>query len=244
MDIELLLFALIVLVAHTAETVAGFGSTILAVTLGALLYPIDSLIPVLVPVNLLLSFYIVIRYHKFALKDVLVKRILPFVGLGLPFGFAIFYMGTSDLLKIIFGVFVVIISCWELYLALIKKQEDALPLSFAKSAIVLFLGGLVHGIYASGGPMVVYYSSRTIKDKSAFRSTLNMLWLSINLLLLGAYIVTDKLTEQSLTTSGLMVFPLVIGILIGEWLHHRIEQKTFRIMVLMLLLVSGVSLFL
>ena len=46
---------LFILFAYTLEAITGFGSTLVALSLGALLLPIHDLLPVLVPLNILMS---------------------------------------------------------------------------------------------------------------------------------------------------------------------------------------------
>ena len=62
MDLKFIYLSVIVLIANTVEAISGFGSTIISITLGSNFYPINTLLPVLVPLNLLLSFYIVFKY--------------------------------------------------------------------------------------------------------------------------------------------------------------------------------------
>ena len=52
------LLGLFVLLAYTTEAMTGFGSIVIALSLGALVLPLDTLMPVLVPLNLLLSGYL------------------------------------------------------------------------------------------------------------------------------------------------------------------------------------------
>jgi uncharacterized membrane protein YfcA len=36
-----------------------------------------------------------------------------------------------------------------------------------------------------------------------------------------------------------MLAPLALGIVAGEWVHHRLDEKKFRVVVAVLLLVAG-----
>jgi len=50
--------ALIVFFSYTTQAMSGFGSTILALTLGIHLYPIEVLLPVLVPLDMMVNLYL------------------------------------------------------------------------------------------------------------------------------------------------------------------------------------------
>jgi hypothetical protein len=61
MFLTLFLLACILVLAHTAETILGFGSTLIALALGAYLLPLETLVPMLVILGLLQSIWLVGR---------------------------------------------------------------------------------------------------------------------------------------------------------------------------------------
>ncbi len=236
------LLAVIVFMAQTVETVTGFGAMIIAVALGAHLLSMEVLIPVLVLVNLLLSAYIVVRHHHTINHHVLFRRIIPLMAVGLPVGFALFSLSQNSLLKMAFGLFVTGFAALELFRLRHPQAVELPPMPAAQAAIWLITGGIVHGIYASGGPLVVYYTSRQIADKGSFRSTLSALWLVLTFVLLASYYITGKLTVPILYQSLMLLPALLVAIPCGEWLHNRINPVRFRLAVFLLLLAAGLSL--
>jgi uncharacterized protein len=90
MDIHFLWLAVIALVSYATQAMAGFGSTILALSLGVHLYPIDVLLPVLVPLDLIVNLYIVTRHHRHIDNSLLFRKILPAMGFGLVLGIIMF----------------------------------------------------------------------------------------------------------------------------------------------------------
>ncbi len=235
----LALFA-IVLLAYITQTMAGFGSLILAVTLGSNFYPIEFLLPVLVPLNVLVNGYIVTRHRRLIHKQVLFKKIFPLMLVGLFLGILLFNLVQGQILKKVFGIFVVAMSAIQL-LALRKTTLTPPVLSPAKSRVFILFGGVIHGLYASGGPLVVYVASRLNLDKSVFRSTLSALWLILNCVLMISYAVTGRLSFGTFAFTGALTPLIIIGIFIGERLHTIINQKQFKIFIFMLLLIAGFS---
>ena len=53
------LLALCVFTSATTQTIAGFGGVVVSLTLGALLYPIETLLPLLVPISLVVTGYLI-----------------------------------------------------------------------------------------------------------------------------------------------------------------------------------------
>lgn len=237
-----ILLALIVFVAFGTEAAMGFGCNVLAVTLAVHLFPLDLLLPVLVSLNLVVSTYIVVRHRQAIDLRLLGARILPLMLLGMPAGMLLFRQGSSGALKLGFGAFVVVLAAIELVRLRLRPESEVSRLPVWKGAVVLLLGGLMHGLYASGGPMAVYFSSRELPDKARFRSTLSLLWLLLNLVLIGGYLWQGVLGRAALGHVALNLVPLCAGIWAGEWLHGRINQHTFRLLVFLLLLAGGMVL--
>jgi hypothetical protein len=242
-ELKFIILVIVVLIANVVEAVTGFGSTIIAVTICANFYPIDFLVPVLVPANLLMSGYIVGRHWRHISARVLFVTILPIVSVGVAGGLYLFNSMGTDKLKLVFGIFVLAFSSFQLVRHVrMKEGEEPAPLGRAQTGLWLFGGGIMQGMYASGGPMVVYYASRVFKDKGTFRATLSCLWLIINICMSISYYFTGKMTPATLRMSGLVLPCILLGIVIGEMVHKRIPERMFRIVVYALLIVAGAAL--
>jgi uncharacterized protein len=101
--------------------------------------------------------------------------------------------------------------------------------------------GFIHGIYASGGPLLIFAVGKQTITKSIFRSTLGAVWLISSLVLTGFYLFSGKLTAASVKLVIILFPVIVVGIFLGEWLHHRIDEFRFKIFVFAVLLIAGFS---
>ena len=124
MDGNLIWLASIVLISYTTQAMSGFGSTILALTLGVHLYPIDVLLPVLVPLDMLVNLYLVTRHYRHISRPHLFRSILPAMGFGLLAGIIAFQYIEGDLLKKLFGLLVILLSMRELYRQLRNRHDQ------------------------------------------------------------------------------------------------------------------------
>ncbi|MCL2120191.1 MAG: hypothetical protein FWH27_17385, partial [Planctomycetaceae bacterium] len=107
---------------------------------------------------------------------------------------------------------------------------------------ILFLGGIIHGAFASGGPFVVFYASQALKDKTLFRVSICLLWLCLNTILLMEWTIAGVWTQNDGYILKLLVATLpflLVGIIIGNYLHHRVSEYVFRLIVFALLLGTG-----
>lgn len=240
----LALLFVIVFGAFSAEAVVGFGSTVLTVTLGAQLLDLDRLLPAFVPLNLVLSAYLVARHFRKVEVRLLVRRVLPSVGVGMAVGVALFRLfGGGKVLELVLATFVVGLASLEIFrLFRASSTAGAAPLTKGPAIFILLLGGVVHGLFGSGGPMVVYFASREIRDKGTFRATLSALWLLLNAVLVGNYFSLGLLGRQTLEVT-LTLFPaLLLALVVGERLHRRLDERHFRPLVYGLLLFAGLAL--
>lgn len=235
----MVLLAGIVFVAFLVEAAAGFGSVVVAMTVGALWWPVPQLLAWLVPVNLVLSVYLVLRGRGALDWRFLGRRLLPLMAVGLAVGTLVASRANEAAwLKPAFGVFVVGVAAWQLRRALSVHGEGA-PLSPPLRAVALLGAGVIHGVYATGGPLAVFVSARELKDKASFRATLSALWVALNSLVLPRLVLQGEITATTLGTSALMLAPLGLGIVAGEWVHHRLDERRFRVAVAALLLLAG-----
>lgn len=234
--------AAVVLVAFTVEAALGFGATLISVAIGSLLLPIPALLPALVPLNLGLSVYLASRYWRDVDRRFLFGRLLPLMGLGLPFGLACFRAFDSASLRRLFGAFLVVVSTAELVRMRRTPGGASRPMPRPLEATMLFAGGLVHGAFATGGPMAVYVASRAIHDKGRYRATLSVLWALLNVVLLLTYAVGGELGPSRLALCASLAPCCLLGLALGEFAHRRIPTEVFRAAVFVGLALAGAAL--
>jgi len=235
--VQLAFLAAIVAGAFLIEAAAGFGSIVVALTVGALLFPVGQLLGWLLPLNIALSTYLVVRGWKALDRRFLLKNMLPLMAVGLVGGTLLAHGMEAGWLKPVFAVLVLVLATWELAKGLTLQALTPLPAGARTTA--LLGAGLVHGVFATGGPLAVFVAGRELSGKAAFRATLSALWLILNLLVLPRLVLEGAVTRSSLGVSAFLLVPLAVGIAAGEALHARLDEKRFRLVVAGLLLVAG-----
>lgn len=246
MNLSFYFLVLIVFLAHATEALSGFGSAILSIALGAQFYPVEFLLPVLLPLNILLSLYIVARYPEGIDRTLIIKKIFPFMGAGFITGMMMFHLLQGGVLKKCFGAFILLVSLREILNAR-KPETFSVPNTESRNSNTasfagIFGAGIMHGLYASGGPLLVYSLSRISLDKKSFRSTLSVVWLVLNVILAASFYYTGKMNHETLRMSALLFPTLPLGILTGELLHHRVNENSFRLFIFSILFFAGLSL--
>lgn len=242
------LFGAILLVATIVQTVTGFGAMLVCVTVGALLMSIPEVVTLVVPLSLMQTTYIAVRHHSGIRWSLLLGRVLPLMGTGLVVG----YLGFADAadgvgLRRAFGLMVGILAAREL--AGLARVDAEAPGSEERggaaeliSGTALLGAGVVHGIYATGGPLLVYALGRERLVKHEFRSTLASVWLVLNVALAATFAAAGRYDREMLTHLAMLAPVAPVGIALGEILHHRVDERRFKIAVFTLLIIVALSL--
>ncbi len=232
-----ILLGLIIFLSYTIQAMTGFGSIVLAITFGSFFYPIKEILPILVMLDLLLNLYIISRHFSHVEKELLLRKIFPLMFAGAIFGLSIFksYAGSS---KRLLGFVVTFLAGFELFNFYRRKEEEIRPevLNF-----FVFGSGVVEGMYASGGPLLVYVLNKLRLEKSAFRSTLALLWIVMDIVLIMAYVFMGILGRGEILKTLLFLPVVGVSLYVGEFLHFRVDEKSFRLVVLYVLLIGGLS---
>ena len=238
---EILVLAPIVLFSFTIQAMTGFGSVVIALTLAALLFPIPRLLPILVALNLPLCVYIVVKqWHSINWKALV--AVFPLMTVGLGIGVVLTPMLDGPLLRKVFGAIVVLFALREIFL--LVRGRPVVALSGPVFQAWMLTSGVVHGLYASGGPPLVYALSRRIADKGVFRASLMFVWLVFNVVLFAVYLLQGRWTAELSVETGILLATIPIGLWAGEFLHHRVPDRAFRLTVQVTLVLAGGALFL
>jgi uncharacterized membrane protein YfcA len=225
------------------EAVAGFGGTVLALSLGATRFPIATVLAVFLPLNLALSAYLAIRHRAAVAGRALATTIVPPMLVGLAVGTGLAVVIDADAAKLGFAALVIAVAISELVRLARPRPTAPPPPRPALQVLVLGAAGVIHGLFATGGPLVVAIANRMFAAKATLRATLAVLWFTLNLVVLARLIAAGDLTTTTLGYSAAMVPVLGVALAAGEWIHHRVSERGFRWLVAGLLAAVGAVLF-
>jgi uncharacterized membrane protein YfcA len=228
-----------ILLAYTLEAITGFGSIVIALSLGALVRPIDQVLPVLVPLNICMTGYLVRRHWQMVDRRLLLGTILPAMLCGTALGYLLLPYLDTQTLKAAFGALVLGFAARELW----RMRHPAAPPQRPRwlTRLLTFGAGISHGLFASGGPLLVYGLAGTRLDKARLRATLMTVWLTLNGLLTLAFLADGRL-KPALPQVAAYAPLLMVGVWLGERLHRRFDERHFRITIHAVLLITGLLL--
>jgi uncharacterized membrane protein YfcA len=228
---------LVLLVAYWVRGMAGFGSGLIAVPLLTLAWPVTIVVPLVVALDYLGSASQGVRnMGEVAWREQL--TLIPFMVVGVGVGLWLLRAMSTSVLAKVLGGFVILYAVYQM-----------LPLpdlrgSRAASTYCGFLGGLVGTLFGTGGPFYVIYLNLRGLERTAFRATFAMNFLIDGGVRLAAFAAAGLFGRQTL---GYMLAVLPIagaGLYVGGRIQTGLSQRTFQIVIRVLLLVSGLALLL
>ena len=248
MNPTILAAGVVVFVTHGLEAVTGFGCTVLAMPFVTLLLGIDRAKFILAVLAWVLALYFVVTKFKLIVwKQFLV--IAGFAGAGMPLGMWAFGVLDRRVLSKALGVFIVLsagIQLWKRVFRPFLARRSPGPAAEGPGLprpaywALLFAGGVVHGAFATGGPLIVLYAARALPDKGQFRSTLTLLWAALNTALIVRFAAEGRFDAEAWSVFGLMAPFLAAGIVAGELIHRRVDSDLFAKIVFAMLFATGV----
>ena len=113
-----------------------------------------------------------------------------------------------------------------------------------KAGLYLLLGlaGIVHGIFVSGGPLLIGYLTKRIQDKVSFRATISTVWVVLNTIILLDDIRSGLWNPELVKIQVASIPFLLVGMAVGSRLYAKMSQRLFMLITYVLLFVSGISL--
>ena len=113
-----------------------------------------------------------------------------------------------------------------------------------KAGLYLLLGlaGIVHGIFVSGGPLLIGYLTKRIQDKVSFRATISTVWVVLNTIILLDDIRSGLWNPELVKIQVASIPFLLAGMAVGSRLYAKMSQRLFMLITYVLLFLSGISL--
>lgn len=260
-----ILFFLILFGANLIQAITGFAGTLLAMPPSMQLLGVDEAKSVLAVLDQLSCLLIVLTGFKHINWKEFGKMTVLMV-IGMFAGMRIFEAFPIQQLLTLYGIMILCIALWKLFgQKLVQNRKDSrmgqgiqteMPArtqaqetgdSEKKSRLrtvgmlcVILAAGVIHGMFVSGGALLVIYASSALREKEEFRATMAMLWVTIGCYITGNQIQAGYFNSQVIFLCLAGLIPLFAGIWAGTKLVKRIKQETFLKLTYVLLIVSGV----
>ena len=217
---------LIIFGAYFIFGISGFGSSIISVPLLVQMYPLKSVVPMMVIIDICGSLYVGRKSSQDAnLKEL--KWLFPFTLLGMILGIVLLIKVPSEPLLIILGCFAALNGARVLWQ---RNSEMREPINKWWAAPFGFFGGTFTALFATGGPIYVSYLGLRINDPRALRATMAFAILMLTLLRLTLMLVTGLILSWPVIGLALCLMPATfLGIWLGTHVHAKLSNAAMRV---------------
>lgn len=238
--LQFLAVSAVLVLAQIIYVAFGFGSGLIAVGILALMFPsLQDVVVLLLLVNLPAEVLVVCR----SWGEITWRRtgaIAAGVVVGVPLGTYVLKHGSPDVVLTVLGIFLVVVS-----LALLRLR-DGLRVAWPRWSAppVGLTGGVLTGLFGTGGPPLIIYYHLTGMAKGAFRGNLMAIFLLQTCLRVPAYAASGLITPPRFWSGMLLVPAALLGTWAGQRLHVQLSERAFRRLVSLLLGIIGLLLLL
>lgn len=230
------IFLIIVLITNAIQAITGFAGTLLAMPPAILLIGVDNAKVILNFIAFLTCLFIVLGNRK-KVKWRILAKILVLMAVGMAAGIWIFRQVHLDILLYLYGGLIMVTAVRKL------RNSGGKELVSVVQAVILLAAGVIHGMFVSGGALLVVYAADVLKDKEEFRATVAAVWVVLNAVLLCSQAMEHMFTPELTGFAVIACIPALAGVAVGNRLHQRIGKKAFLRVTYILLFISGVLCF-
>jgi uncharacterized membrane protein YfcA len=171
-----------------------------------------------------------------------IVHVIPSCLVGVAIGLYFFTTLDAQLLARSFGVLVLVYASYTLW----NLTRTATGPSRGSQAVAQGAGVLAGAMGTVFGTMssiffAIYLDARRI-SKAQFRATISALMLFLALVRGAGYLAVGVFEREALVLFALALPIMLVGMYLGDRVHARIDEVTFKRLVCGILLVSGVAL--
>ena len=236
----MILWMFAALVGYFVKGVAGIGNTLVVTSLmaytrtNAEITPVELLL--CVPTNLVMAWA-----NRKAINWKLSIPPLLMVLAGDVLGVLLLKNVDVSMLKIIFGVVLILLSVEMLWRELRGKSGQP-----SHPALMLALGiaaGVLCGMFGVGALLAAYFA-RVTRDDKVYKGSMCFIFAMENIFRVIVCSVTGLLTLETVKIAAILAVPMLVGLFAGMKLSTRMNARAMRIVIIVMLMVSGVPLLL
>ncbi|KAB7789405.1 sulfite exporter TauE/SafE family protein [Bifidobacterium cebidarum] len=228
------LFLVVLFAANVIQAITGFAGTVLAMPFSMLLLGTDTAKVVLNITTLLACLWLGVQ-HRAHIRWRILGEMVGLMAIGMAVGVVLYAALPLAPLQKAYGVFIIVIALKNLIWPSHGEPPHWLLI------VIVLLAGVIHGMFISGGALLVIYAAARLKDKNEFRATMACVWVALNSVLTVQQGAAGVITPHALMLTAVSIPLLIVAIAIGNRLQQHVSQEAFLKLTYVLLVISGAS---
>ena len=181
------------------------------------------------------STYNAVKYRK----SVVYKTALPMLCAALfsiPLGVYCSVTVSGEFFETLLGAVLIVLSLYFLFFAKrIRIRATALGGVLAGAA-----GGVLNGLFSTGGPPVVLYLSNAMTDKLAYFATIQFYFSVTNIYSVGSRVANGIVTGEILLNAVVGVGGCMLGDTLGKAVFDRLNGEKLKTVIYLGMILSGI----
>lgn len=245
-EFAFVLVGLMQVVGFFIQGCTGFGCTVIAASVTTGLLGIKEGVPYGTLMTLPFMYYLGIKaMNEVSWKDL--GKILALCAPGILVGNYLFATVSPNVAKIAIGIMICLIALMNINKYIIqplilkkelKEESDTLGKKLFSYGC-LILGGIVHGAFNIGGPLITVYTVSAVKEKEKFRTTMTWVWAILNTVNAFNQYRSGAITPHLLSALAVGLPMAGIGFFLGMRFLEKINREQFLRIVYVVLLFIG-----
>jgi uncharacterized membrane protein YfcA len=220
--VETIVLIALTLAAAFVMGTLGFGFGLIAMPTYTWFIGVKVANPVMTLLMLVLEIVVVwpIRKH------INLKPLLPLLAgvvVGMPFGVWGLAELDESILRLALASIVIVYLIYDLFFRRAKPESLPLPVG----VLLGMAAGAVTGAISLPGPLVIIYVSSLQMEKHELKASMILMFMGFTLYKIPLLAVGGLLTSQVFRLAGILVVPLLVGILIGMYVFEKIPGRLF-----------------
>ena len=229
--------ALVVAAAYFVFGLTGFGSTVIALPLLVLFFPLKFAVSLLMLLDLAVLLLFGARLRRGVRPDE-IGWLVPFMLAGMAAGLTLLLQAPERPLLLTLGGFLLCYAAWGL-----ARRGGPPRLARAWCVPIGLAGGTFSALFGTGGVLFAIYNAGRLTDATELRANNAAMILLSSLLRLVLFGAVGLLAQDGLLMTALTLSPaLAIGFWLGGRLHAAVPAAVVVKAVYALLVIAGLTL--
>ena len=231
------LVLLIIFLSALIQSAFGFGNALISMPLLVLILSVKTAAPLVALIGIVIAVVMLLReWRELDFKAAIYLILSTLV--GIPLGLFFLKSSPEYIIKIILGLVLIGFGLYNLFglrLPTLKKGYLVFPFGF--------LAGILGGAYNTSGPPIVIYGVMRGWSKERFRATLQGYFLISSALVVVGHGISGLWTGLVLIYFLGSVPVVILAVLLGNWMVHKISGEHFNKVINLFLVVAGFLMF-
>ena len=234
---SLALVLVIVFLGTLGQAIFGFGGGLIAIPLLSLIIGVRDGVTLALVLQLATGILLFRQRHHLNWRTS--RSMILGLGVGTVVGTYLLSGAGETFLRLFLAGFI------AAYLVGSRFPEVSFPYVTASKAGALLTGtaaGYLQGLLGSGGPPLLVYLRATLAERSKVRANLLLLLFISNAVRLPLSLYTDLFNAYVISVAVASIPGFIFAMILGERLHHAINEVYYRRSIEALLAISAISL--